>query len=573
MKTLHLFAGATMLAAAFTLSGCGGSGDEPVSVAPKAEAAQVSQMDAKSGAKQPGSATTRMHPVTGEPLSAEQVLVRGNGSEPGSIDPQLVDDSVGGAVVNDLFEGLTSSGADGQLMPGVAESWSASEDFKTWTFKLRHNAKWSDGEPVTANDFVYSWRRAVNPEVGSNYAYYMEVAGVANSTAIVNGEKPITELGVKALDDYTLQVSLEVPVTYLPIMVSHYTTYPSPQRAVEKYKGDWTKPGNIVSNGAYKLKEWSVGEKMVAVRNEHYWGNANTIINEVVYLPIDDTVAEMQRFEAGEMHHTNTVPVSQMERIKQDMNDELISVPKLATYMYQFNLQEKPFDDVRVRKALSYAIDRDIIVKYITKGGQTPAYSITPPEVNGFHYVAPEISKMTQAERDAEAVRLLNEAGYNKDNPLVFDLVYNTSEGHKSIAVAISQMWKEKLGAIVTPTNMEWKTFLTEKAAGNFKVARYGWNGDYNEASTFLTLMLSNSGNNDGKWSNAEFDKLLADARNSTDPAPFYEKAEQILSEEMPVAPIYFYRGLRMVSPQLGGYATNNPLDIAYAKDMYIKAQ
>ena len=262
-----------------------------------------------------------------------------------------------------------------------------------------------------------------------------------------------------------------------------------------------------------------------------------------------------------------------MDRLKRERPEELTISPYIGTYMYQFNTKKPPFDDVRVRQALTYAIDRNIIVNYITKGGQIPAYSLTPSFVNGFEFVQPEYGTWAQEKRDAEAVKLLAEAGYSKENPLEVEILYNTEEGHKTIAVAIGQMWKEKLGANTTASNMEWKTFLSEKHAGNFAVGRYGWIGDYNEASTFLSLLTTNSGNNDGKWGNAEYDKLLDAARREKDPNPLYAKAEAILWEEFPVAPVYFYTNVKMINPRLKGYAVDNPEDKVYSKDMYITAE
>ncbi len=553
-----------LMATTVMLNGCGGGDNNNTST----EATAAAKTEAAKPTK-----NLPKHPVTGETLAEKQVLVRGNGSEPGSIDPQLVEGSVGGHIVRDLFEGLTNSGPSGETLPAVATSWEAKEGNLVWIFNLRNDAKWSDGTPVTADDFVFAWQRAVDPVVASNYAYYMEIAGIVNATEIMNGKKPPTELGVKALDDHTLEVRLSAPIPYLAIMTSHYTMFPTPRKAIEAHGNSWTKPGNIVSNGAYQLVEWNVGEKMVSKRNPHYWDNANTIIDEVVYLPIEDQSAELQRYETGEMHFTNTVPVSQMDRLKREKPDELKISPLLGTYMYQFYIPKEPFGDVRIRKALTLAVDREIIVNFITKAGQIPAFALTPPYTAGFESTEPDWASWTQAQRDAEALKLLEEAGYGKENPLKFEVLYNTSEGHKTIAVAMSQMWKEKLGVEVSPVNMEWKTFLTEKKAGNFEVGRYGWIGDYNEASTFLSLITTTSGNNDGKWSNSEYDALLEQARFSENPNEQYVAAEAIIAKEFPIIPIYYYTNVALVRENLVGYAVDNPQNNLYSKDMYIKAE
>lgn len=514
----------------------------------------------------------KTHPQTGEPLARKQVLVRGNASEPASLDPQLVQDSVGGAIVVDLFEGLTRSGPNGDTEPALAKSWSSSDDNLTWTFHLREDSRWSDGSPVTTHDVVYGWRRAVDPEVGSNYAYYIESAGVTNAGDIIAGKKAPETLGVRALDDVTFEVSLDEPITYLPDMTVHYTMFPAPRQAIEAHGEDWTRPGKMVSNGAYQLDTWHLGEKLVAARNPHYREDDKTIIDRVVYVPVESSSAELQRYASGELHMTSTVPVSQMARLKKERPNELVMAPSIATYMYTFNVNRPPFDDVRVRRALTYAIDREVIVNYITRGEQTPAFSLTPPFVSGFDFRQPEYGTWSQPERDEAARRELQKAGYTEDNPLEFELLYNTDESHKALAIVISQMWKEKLGARVTISNLEWKTFLSEKQAGNFGMARQGWKGDYNEASTFLTLLTSDSGNNDGGWSNPEYDQLLLDARSSEDPNPYYVRAEEILWQEFPVAPVYFYTMVALVSPSLKGYPENNPRNIIYSKDMYITA-
>ena len=512
------------------------------------------------------------HPDTGERLARKQVLVRGNASEPASLDPQLVEDTVGGAIVVDLFEGLTRSGPNGDTEPALAKSWVSSDNNLTWTFHLREDGRWSDGTGVTAHDFVYGWRRAVDPEVGSNYAYYIESAGVANAGEIIAGEKPPETLGVRALDNFTFEVSLDEPITYLPDMTVHYTMFPAPRQAIEAHGADWTKPGNMVSNGAYRLHTWHLGEKLVAARNPYYHGDDQTIIDRVVYVPIESASAELQRYASGELHMTSTVPVSQMARLKKGRPDELVMVPSIATYMYTFNTNRPPFDDVRVRRALTYAIDRNIIVSYITRGEQMPAFSLTPPYVSGFDFRQPEYATWSQPERDEAARQELAKAGYTEDRPLEFELLYNTDESHKALAIVISQMWKEKLGANVTISNLEWKTFLSQKQAGNFGMARHGWKGDYNEASTFLTLLTSDSGNNDGGWRNAEYDQLLLEARSSEDPNPYYVRAEEILWQEFPVAPVYFNTTVALVSPTLAGYPENNPRNIIYSKDLYITA-
>lgn len=508
----------------------------------------------------------------GVKLAEKQELVRGGGAEPATLDPQKIEGTPGSHRARDLFEGLYNQDGEGNLIPGVAESYTVSADKKVYTFKLRTNAKWSNGDPVTAHDFVFGFTRAVDPATASPYAWFIEIPSIKNAADIIGGKKDPSTLGVKALDDYTFQVTLERSVPYFVKMTAHQTMFPAPKKAIEKYGDDWIKPGNIVSNGAYKLDDWIVNEKMTMSRNTNYWNNAKTVIDKVTYLPIESQNAELKRFQAGELDLSWELPNDHFKQLKRDIPDEVIVTPQLGTYYYQFNTKQAPYDDPRVRKALSYAIDRDVITKYVTGTGEKPAYTFTPEIVNGFDPATPEWATWSQKERNDKAKALLAEAGYGPSNPLTFSLLYNTSESHKKIGIAIASMWKKNLGVNVTLENQEWKTYLETKKAGQFQVARAGWIGDYNEASTMLDLLMTTHGNNDGKYSNAEYDNLLTEARTMNDPSGNYNKAEEIaIVQDMAVAPIYQYTTKRLVKSYVGGYAPN-PEDNIYARDMYIIA-
>ncbi|WP_062263658.1 ABC transporter substrate-binding protein [Endozoicomonas arenosclerae] len=509
----------------------------------------------------------------GTQLAQVQELVRGNGAEPASIDPQKVEGVPGSSVTKDLFEGLVTQDAAGNTIPGQAESWTVSEDNKTFTFKIRDTAKWSNGDPVTAGDFVFAFQRAVDPETASRYAWFMEIPTIVNASAIVKGEKPADSLGVKAVDDKTFQVTLEKPVPYFIKMLAHQTTFPVPQKVVEKLGDNWTRPGNMVSNGAYKLADWRVNEKIVLERNSNYWNDKATVINKVTYLPIVSTTSELNRYKADELDMTNLIPVEHFKSLKKQIPNEVRVTPYLGTYYYTFNTKRKPFDDVRIRKALSYAINRDAISKYVKGQGEKPAYTFTPETVSGFVPPSTDYSKMSQAERNAEAKRLLTEAGYGPNKPLEFDLLYNTDEAHKKVAIAIAQMWKP-LGVKVTLVNQEWKTFLDSRNDGKFDVARAGWIGDYNEASTMLDLNTSTHGQNDSQFVNEMYDKLMSESRVVTsdeERSHLYTEAEKILADEMPVAPIYQYVTSRLVKPYVGGYPMSNVEDNVYTRDLFIK--
>ncbi len=512
-----------------------------------------------------------MHPVTGEPLAEDQTFTYRILDEFTSLDPQIVEDVTGSELARDLFEGLMNQDEDGSLVPGVATGYDVSDDRLTYTFHLRDNAKWSNGDPVTAHDFVYAWRRAADPATASPYQWYMELMSLENGSAIVAGDAAPDTLGVTALDDLTLEVKLAEPLPYFPQMVTHATTFPAPRAVIEEYGQDWTKPENIVSNGAYKLAEHLPQERSVRVRNEMYWDNENTIIDKVVALVINDENVALTRYMAGELDRTE-VPAGQFPRLKEEHPDEAISFPRLCNYYYTFNLSDsgpEAFKDVKVRKALALAVDRRIITENIMAGGQPEAYTFTPEAVAGSTPPTVDMATMSQADRDAMAKELLAEAGYGPDNPLSFDMIYNTSEAHEKIAVALSQMWKQKLGVQVELANMEWKVFLETRGNQDFELARGAWCGDYNEASTFLDLLDSGSGYNDGKYANEEYDNLLASAKTSADTTPLYTSAEQILAEEMPVIPIYHYAGVYMMDSDVGNWPVNNVEQNWYSKNLY----
>nr|WP_255490836.1 peptide ABC transporter substrate-binding protein [Spartinivicinus marinus] len=459
----------------------------------------------------------------------------------------------------------------GKVIPGQAESWTVSKDKLVYTFKLRDSAKWSNGDPVTTYDFVFAFRRAVDPKLASNYAWYIELMGVKNASKVIKGEAKPFELGVKAIDPKTLEITLAKPLPYFIKTLAHYTTYPVHQKTVEKFGEKWTQPENIVTNGPYKLTKWIVNERMESVRNKYYWNNNKTVIEHVAYLPIESSNSELNRYKAGEMHLTHTIPEDHFKVLQKTIPDEVKVHGMISTYFYVFNTKKKPFDDVRVRKALALAVDRSIITDKLLGMGQIPTFSLTPPYVDGFKAPENPYNKMTQAERVREAQKLLTEAGINKDNPLKFEVLYNTLESHKKIALAAASMWKKNLKHVtVELVNQEWKTYLENKRLGNFTVARYGWIGDYNEASTMLSILGTSSGMNDGKYSNPEYDKLLDMASIAKDPNKYYQQAEAIIARDMPIMPIYFYVSHVLLKQNVGGYANANPLENIYSKNLYI---
>ncbi len=488
-----------------------------------------------------------------------------------SMDPQINTDVEGSGIMRSLFEGLYNEDQVGNLVPGVATSYELSDDKMTYTFHLRDNAKWSNGDPVTANDFVYAWKRLADPATASEYAWYIELMQIENASEIIAGEKPVDELGVKAVDDHTFEVKITAPLPYFPSMTTHASVFPVNQAVLEAHGDKWTEPGNLVGNGAYVLTEHILGEKVVMERNPMYWDDANTIITKATALTINDENAALTRYLAGELDRTQ-IPTGQYPKLSAEYPDEAHSVPQSCSYIYMFNLDEakgpEALKDVRVRKALSYAIDRDIIVDKILQGGQSPSYNWTHHATAGFEMPEIDYATWSQEERLAKAKELLAEAGYGPDNPLKLTLNYNTSEGHKKIAIAVQQFWKG-IGVEMTPNNMEWKVHTDRMQNQDFEVARYAWCGDYNEASTYLDLFTSYSGHNNGKFFNERYDELMKQSKTAENPAPLYKEAEQILAEEMPFAPIYQYTKVEMVKPDMRGMSLNNLMQNWYLKDMY----
>ena len=509
------------------------------------------------------------HPVTGEALSDDQTFTYRLLDQFPTLDPQLNQDVSGFHVIRDLFEGLLSQDAQGKIVPGVATGYAASDGNTTYTFTLREDARWSNGEPVTARDFVYAWRRAVDPATASPYAWYLELTEMVNAKAILAGEKEPAELGVRAVDDRTLEVKLNTPLPYFPAMTTHATLFPAHRATIEAHGADWTAPGNMVSNGAYVLDEVVLNEYHSRIRNPMYWGAGEVIIEKVTGLVINDVNQALTRYRAGELDHLEPLPPGQYPALKEQLPDEAKSVPRLCSYYYAVNHTETgnaALRDVRVRRALGMAIDRDVIVDQVLKGGQWPAYNFTHFKTAGF--VTPDIpyARLTQAERDAEARRLMEESGAGD---LTLKLIYNTSESHRQIATVVTQMWKQKLGVATELANFEWKTYLGIRRNQEFDVARSGWCGDYNEASTFLDLLTTTHGSNDGRYSNERVDELMRSSKTAADPSGIYAQVEGIIAADMAIIPVYHYANTFLLAADIRGWPYDNVENNWYSKNLY----
>ncbi len=509
-----------------------------------------------------GAETDQAEPIggaSGQELAEEQVLRWGNGAEPGSLDPHRTQGVPGSNIGRDLFEGLTSEAPDGTVIAGAAESWEISDDGRTYRFFLRPEARWSNGDPVTADDFVYSLRRSLDPATLSNYTFILNP--ILNAEAVAAGELPTTEVGVRALDTHTLEIQLENTTPYFLGLLTHSASYPVHPPSAEAHGNQYARPGNLVSNGAYRLEEWVVQSHVKLVRNENYWDNGRTTIDEVWYYPTEDQTAELSRFRAGELDLSNAIPKRQVDWIRENLPEELVISPYLGTYYFGFNLTRPPFQDSpELRRALALAVDRDIITGQVTNAGEVPAYGWVPPVQNYAGQQMPEAA-WTQEERVAEARRLYALAGYSEENPLRTRILYNTQEDHRRIAVAIASMWKQTLGVEVEILNQEWKVFLdTRQQKIETEIYRSGWIGDYNDAYTFAELFASGSGLNHTGYSSPDYDRLLREASAEGDMkrrAELLQQAERVLVEDLPIMPLYFYVTARLVRPWVGGFTPN----------------
>ncbi|KGQ71279.1 oligopeptide ABC transporter substrate-binding protein OppA [Chelonobacter oris] len=517
---------------------------------------------------------------SGTELAAKQEVIYNVSANPATLDPQKMEGSVEGEYARQLFEGLVTSDEQGHILPGVAESWQHSEDFKVWTFKLRDNAKWSNGEPVTAEDFVYAWQRLADPKTAAPYSTYLKYLTLQNAADVVEGKKAPSELGVKALDARTLQINLDASIPYVDKLVEHYVLYPVHKATVEKFGDQWTKPENIIGNGAFKLTRLIVNEKAELSPNPNYWDNANTVLTKITLLPIESATTDVNRYRAGEIDISGKeIPPEMFQKLKTDLPNELNVAPILCTYVYEINTAKAPFTDVRVRQALSLALNRNIITDKVINQGQTPAYHFTPPYINGGDKLTnPEWASQDQKKRNENAVKLLAEAGFSKQKPLDFTILYNTSENHKKIAIAVASIWKQNLaGAVnVKMENQEWKTYLDSRHQGNYDVARAGWCADYNEATSFVNYFLSDSSNNTAKYNNPEYDAAVKNAlmaESDEQRAEDYAKAEALFSNDVPSVPIYHYVQPRLIKPYVKGYAATHPAQNYYLKDVYLIKQ
>ncbi|MGQ0485571.1 MAG: peptide ABC transporter substrate-binding protein [Hyphomicrobiales bacterium] len=490
---------------------------------------------------------------------AEVVLNRGNSADPESLDPHKTSTVYEANILRDLFTGLTAQDAKAEVIPGAAESWTVSPDGKTYTFELRADGKWSDGSPVTAHDFVFAWRRLVDPATAAEYAYML--APVVGAEDITGGKKKPEELGVKAVDDMTFEVQLNAVTPYFLEMLTHQATYAVSKANVEAKGAEFTKPGNFVSNGAYTLAEFVPNDHIKLVKNANFFDAANVKIDTVNYIPTEDRSTAVKRFEAGELHLNDDMPTEQLADLKAKFGDQVKIGPYLGTYYYAFKIPKGPWDNVKLRHAISMAIDRDYLAEKVWQNTMIPSYSFVPPGITGYETRTTEYSEMSQIDREDAARKVLEELGYGPGKPLKMEIRYNTSENHKNTAVAIQEQLKP-LGVEVTLLNTDTKTHYGHlEQHGDFDIARAGWIADYKDPENFLALCKTGAGNNYSEYSNKEYDDLLAAAAAEADAGKRMKglsDAEAIgVARDLCVVPLLYYSFHQIVSSKIKGWEAN----------------
>lgn len=510
-------------------------------------------------------------PLTGcQPREQRADLVFINGAEPETLDPALITGQPEGRIVNALFEGLLRFDRLGRSTPGVAASWEISPDSLTYTFHLRPDARWSDGRPVKASDFVESWRRTLEPSTASAYSY--QLFAVRGAEEFANGKtKEFSAVGVKASDDLTLVVTLRQATPYFLDLCAFPTLYPVRTDLIAKYGDDWVKPGKLVGNGAFLLTSWRINDSVHLAKNPLYWDAASVRLGSVVVLPISKANVAYNFYAAGQadlIMDKGLAPPSLLDALK--ARPDFHAAPFLGTYFLRFNCAKGPFTDARVRKAFSMALDRKRVTTKITRAGETDALSFVPPGIPG--YKAPE----GLPENRSEARRLLAEAGYpgGRGFPLTTYL-YSEGELNEGMAIELQSMWKEVLGVTVQLARQEWKVYLNSLGSLDFGIARSSWVGDYPDPNTFLDLFVSGSGNNRTGWSNSGYDRLISEAAAESDPVKRFEimrRAEEFLiREEAPIAPVFFYVGIQLYDGTRIGGIEANVLDEHPIREIYRK--
>ncbi len=504
--------------------------------------------------------------------AAETVFRRGHQAEPESLDPQKIDSAEESSILLDLFEGLVRFDGKGEIVPAVASTWETAPDGLSWTFHLRSDAKWSDGSPVVAGDFVYGFRRAVDPATAAPYVTILDE--IVGAQAISEGkEKDLSKLGVTAPDAYTVKIALTRPTAFLPGVLALPIAYPMPRATIEANGAQWTRPGKLVSNGAYKLDYWEPQQEIRLTRNPDYWDAKSVKIDTARWLVVESDETAFRRFRAGELDFSR-IPQTEMAWARKNLADELHPDVNMWTAYIILNTTKGPLTDVRLRQALAMTLDRETLADKVDPHGEVPAYGLVPPGMPGYTQQPPDWASLAKPERLAKAKALYAEAGYGPDKPLKLELIYPTTEDGKRLTSAMASMWKQALGIDVVMNNEENQVVLGQTRHHDFQMSLYGWIADYPDPWTFLSIFQSDAGDlNTSDYKNPEFDRLLAKATQTIDPSArleVLEGAEKLISRDMPIIPLYYDVRPYLVTTKLDGYHAN-PLDIHPTQDMAFK--
>lgn len=491
------------------------------------------------------------------------VLHRGNGAEPNTLDPHQANGTWENSIIGDMLVGLYTEDPAAKPVFGAAVSHEISDNGLTHTFKIREEMTWSDGVPVTAADFVFAWQRILDPVTAAPYATLL--FPFQNAKAISNGTMPPSALGARAIDDKTLELKVETPTPFLRTLLTHYTAFPVPKHKVEEVGNAWVKPGNYVANGAYMVAEWRPNSFVKLVKNARFFDVDKVQIDTVFYLPTADVSSALRSFRAGEIDLNacaQCYPIQQVKFIDEVMPGVKRNEIVLSTTYITFNTNRAPFDDVRVRRALGLAIDREILTKQVLRAGEVPAYSLVPRGIDNYVETPPQMEEasLTQAQRNAKAKALLAEAGYDENNPLSLTVTYRLAGDRKQIMVAMQDMWS-RIGVNAKLDGKEPKVAYQDYRSRNFGVADAGWVADYNDPDNFLFLGKSDTGPiNYADYNNPAFDALLVEASKTIDMgkrAEIMAKAEVLLLADMPLVPIYFSVNRNLVGLHVKGWTDN----------------
>lgn len=508
----------------------------------------------------------------GVKLAPVQEITRQLPAEIESLDPAHIESWAGNAVGLDIFEGLTRIDATGAIVPGVAQTWTRTGP-DTWRFTLRADARWSDGQPVTADDFVYAWRRVVDPKTGSKYTVLVEF--VKNGKAIVAGKASPAELGVTAVDARTLEVRTETPAAFFPELTAMVSMAPVPRRLVQRSPDGWTKPAGLVGNGAYVLADWQPNNRVVLLKNGQYWNAKSVALAKVQYVPIEDDRTALHMYQAGQVDFTYRIPSGLHDQISKRFGNELRTGMQIATYFYSLDNSNPLFQDKRVRQALSMVLDRDLLTKRLLQAGEAPMYGLIAGGTKGAGQFVPDWANWTMSKRIDYARDLLRQAGYSDARPLKFALTYNTSDLHKKVALFAASEWRSKLGVEARLENVEFKVLLMQRHEGKVQASRDGWFVDYNDAMSYFDVLRCGSIQNDQRYCNPKVDELvaLANARlDSNERTALLTRAHTLAMEDYPMIPLFQYSADRLVKPYVGGYSATNYVDQRASQDLYIVA-